>query len=120
MEICIDSGDYVEQAGDASMFWYHFYCIIIKCDTEPCRFVSTGFTSKSLDYSVLKILYTNNSALTKFTQVRNHLQQLKEGVGSCKWHHLKSRQLTVNELSTDRGFDLKMETLPRISCIQVK
>jgi hypothetical protein len=35
-----------------------------------------------------------------------------------KWQHSRSRQLTVNEPATGRAFDLKMETLPTISCIQ--
>jgi hypothetical protein len=33
-----------------------------------------------LEYSVVKILNANNSALRKLGQVRNHLQQLGEGV----------------------------------------
>jgi hypothetical protein len=48
--------------------------IIISSDTAPCRFVSTSYTDNSLEYSVVKVLYTNNSALTnKIYLVRNHL-----------------------------------------------
>jgi hypothetical protein len=37
----------------------------VKSNTAPCHFVSTGYTDNSLDYSVVKVLYTNISALTK-------------------------------------------------------
>jgi hypothetical protein len=56
--------------------------ITIKSDTAPCHFVSTSYTDNSLEYSVVKILYTNNSAYKiKSTQVRNHQYRVGEGVG---------------------------------------
>jgi hypothetical protein len=41
--------------------------IIIESDTTPCHFVSTSYTDNFLEYSVIKIMYTNNSALTNKT-----------------------------------------------------
>jgi hypothetical protein len=41
--------------------------VIIKPDTAPCHFVSTSYTDNLLEYSVVKILNTNNSVLTNKT-----------------------------------------------------
>jgi hypothetical protein len=51
-------------------------CIIIKSDSEPCYSVFTCCTNNFLEYSVVKVLYTNNSVLTKLTQVGNHFSDL--------------------------------------------
>jgi hypothetical protein len=36
--------------------------IVIKYDTAPFHFLSTGYTDSSLEYSVAQTPYTNNSA----------------------------------------------------------
>jgi hypothetical protein len=78
-----------------------------------------------MEYSVVKILYTNNSVLTNKTYSGKKPPVVTQG-GSwvvtwgqqCKWQHSKSKWLQVNEPATVRGVDLKMETSPRINCIQ--
>lgn len=42
-------------------------CIIIKSTYSDMPFVSTCYTENSLEYSSIKILYTNNSELTNET-----------------------------------------------------
>jgi hypothetical protein len=59
--------------------------IKIKSNTVPCYIVFTGCMDNSLQYSFLKILYTNKSVLTNPTEVRNHLQWLRVGVILFCW-----------------------------------
>jgi hypothetical protein len=74
--------------------------IIITSDIAQYHFASTSYTKNSLEYSVVKILYTNNSVLTNKSYSGKKPPTMTWGgrrvvtwSQQCKWRHSKSRQL---------------------------
>jgi hypothetical protein len=76
-----------------------------------------------LEYSVAKILYINKSAFTNETYSGKKPPKATEGGRRIfTWGHqckatFEIQAVTASEPATGRGTDLKMETLPRISCV---